>query len=55
MLRHEDELHLDLRTLTFRFTQPRGKPEFAKEIVVPSEIQKAVEEHHHQQKKQAPH
>jgi glutathione S-transferase len=25
MLHHEDELHLDLRTLTFRFTQPRGK------------------------------
>ncbi len=25
LLRHEDELHLDLRTLTFRFTQFRGK------------------------------
>lgn len=25
LLRHEDELHLDLRTLTFRFTQPRGR------------------------------
>jgi glutathione S-transferase len=25
LLHHEDSLHLDLRTLTFRFTQPRGK------------------------------
>ena len=25
LLHHEDDLHLDLRTLTFRFTQPRGK------------------------------
>ena len=25
LLRHEDDLHLDLRTLTFRFTQPRGR------------------------------
>jgi len=25
LLRHEDDLHLDLRTITFRFTQPRGK------------------------------
>lgn len=25
LLRHEDDLHLDLRTLTFRFTQFRGK------------------------------
>ncbi len=25
LLRHEDDLHLDLRTLSFRFTQPRGK------------------------------
>lgn len=26
LLRHEDDLHLDLRTLTFRFAQPRGRP-----------------------------
>ncbi|MCC2096455.1 MAG: glutathione S-transferase family protein [Hyphomicrobiales bacterium] len=25
LLHHEDDLHLDLRTLTFRFTQPRGR------------------------------
>lgn len=25
LLRHEDDLHLDLRTITFRYTQPRGK------------------------------
>ncbi len=25
LLRHEDELHLDLRTISFRFTQPRGR------------------------------
>jgi glutathione S-transferase len=25
LLHHENDLHLDLRTLTFRFTQPRGK------------------------------
>jgi glutathione S-transferase len=25
LLNHEDDLHLDIRTLTFRFTQPRGK------------------------------
>ena len=25
LLRHENDLHLDLRTITFRFTQPRGK------------------------------
>ena len=25
LLHHEDDLHLDLRTITFRFTQPRGK------------------------------
>jgi glutathione S-transferase len=25
LLHHEDELHLDLRTITFRYTQPRGK------------------------------
>ena len=25
LLRHEDDLHLDLRTLTFRFTQARGR------------------------------
>jgi hypothetical protein len=25
LLRHEDDLHLDLRTLTFRFTRPRGE------------------------------
>lgn len=24
-LRHEDDLHLDLRTISFRFTQPRGR------------------------------
>jgi glutathione S-transferase len=33
MLRHEDELHLDLRTLTFRFTQPRGKDPRSKEDI----------------------
>jgi glutathione S-transferase len=25
LLHHENELHLDVRTITFRFTQPRGK------------------------------
>lgn len=25
LLKHEDDLHLDLRTLKFRFTQPRGR------------------------------
>jgi len=25
LLHHEDDLHLDLRTITFRYTQPRGK------------------------------
>lgn len=25
ILHHEDELHLDLRTITFRYTQPRGR------------------------------
>jgi glutathione S-transferase len=25
LLHHEDDLHLDVRTITFRFTQPRGK------------------------------
>ncbi len=25
LLHHEDEFHLDVRTITFRFTQPRGK------------------------------
>ena len=25
LLHHEDDLHLDLRTITFRFTQPRGR------------------------------
>ena len=25
LLRHEDDLHLDLRTISFRFTQPRGR------------------------------
>ncbi len=25
LLKHEDDLHLDIRTLTFRFTQPRGR------------------------------
>ena len=33
MLHHEDELHLDLRTLTFRFTQPRGKEPRSKETL----------------------
>ena len=31
LLHHEDDLHLDLRTLTFRFTQPRGKEPRSKE------------------------
>ncbi len=31
LLHHEDDLHLDLRTLTFRFTQPRGKDPRSKE------------------------
>ena len=31
LLHHEDELHFDLRTLTFRFTQPRGKDPRSKE------------------------
>ncbi|MGI9380573.1 MAG: glutathione S-transferase C-terminal domain-containing protein [Methyloligellaceae bacterium] len=33
LLHHEDELHLDLRTLTFRFTQPRGKEPRSKETL----------------------
>jgi glutathione S-transferase len=33
LLHHEDDLHLDLRTLTFRFTQPRGKEPRSKETL----------------------
>ncbi len=33
MLHHEDDLHLDLRTLTFRFTQPRGRAPKSKEAL----------------------
>ena len=34
LLHHENDLHLDLRTLTFRFTQPRGRaPRTAKDLV----------------------
>jgi glutathione S-transferase len=33
LLRHEDDLHLDLRTITFRFTQPRGKEPRSKETL----------------------
>ena len=33
LLGQEDELHLDLRTLTFRFTQPRGKEPRSKETL----------------------
>ncbi len=33
LLHHEDDLHLDLRTLTFRFTQPRGKEPRSKEAL----------------------
>jgi glutathione S-transferase len=31
LLHHEDDLHLDLRTLSFRFLQPRGKAPRSKE------------------------
>ncbi|MBT6384373.1 MAG: glutathione S-transferase family protein [Alphaproteobacteria bacterium] len=33
LLRHEDDLHLDLRTLTFRYTHPRGKEPRSKETL----------------------
>ena len=33
LLHHEDDLHLDLRTITFRFTQPRGKEPRSKEAL----------------------
>ena len=33
LLRHEDDLHLDLRTLTFRYTQPRGREPKSKEAL----------------------
>ena len=33
LLGQEDELHLDLRTITFRFTQPRGKEPRSKETL----------------------
>ena len=33
LLEQEDELHLDLRTITFRFTQPRGKEPRSKETL----------------------
>lgn len=33
LLRHEDDLHLDLRTLTFRYTQPRGEEPRSKETL----------------------
>ena len=33
LLRHEDDLHLDLRTLSFRFTKPAGKaPKSAEDL-----------------------
>ena len=33
LLRHEDDLHLDLRSISFRFTQPRGKaPKSAEDL-----------------------
>ena len=32
-LHHEDDLHMDLRTITFRFTQPRGKAPRSKETL----------------------
>ncbi|MEE2760326.1 MAG: glutathione S-transferase family protein [Pseudomonadota bacterium] len=34
LLHHEDELHLDLRTITFRFTQPRGRTPRSQERLV---------------------
>ena len=33
LLDHEDELHLDLRTVTFRFTQPRGREPRSKDTL----------------------
>jgi len=33
LLRQEDDLHLDLRTLTFRFTHPRGKEPRSRETL----------------------
>ncbi len=33
LLRHEDELHHDLRTISFRFTQPRGREPKSKEAL----------------------
>ena len=33
LLEQEDELHLDLRTITFRFTQPRGKEPRSKDTL----------------------
>ena len=33
LLRHEDELHLDLRTISFRFTQPRGRAPKSEEVL----------------------
>lgn len=33
LLRHEDDLHLDLRSISFRYTQPRGKaPKSAEDL-----------------------
>ena len=32
-LRHEDDLHLDLRTISFRFTQPRGRAPKSEEVL----------------------
>ena len=33
LLRHEDDLHLDLRTISFRFTQPRGRAPKSEEVL----------------------
>ena len=33
LLHHEDDLHMDLRTITFRFTQPRGKEPRSKDTL----------------------
>ncbi len=33
LLKHEDDLHLDIRTLNFRFTQPRGRTPRSKEQI----------------------
>ena len=33
LLRHEDDLHLDLRTISFRFTQPRGRAPKSEDVL----------------------